>query len=176
MCRPDPNLKKARPNIAVDTAALLPGDSRFGLHPALAPLHPFWTKGQLAAVHAVYSPDASRSHFQAQDCPERGTAATTTHTGWLDRTLSAMGPGTTFRAIAEGDATPRSMLGVENKLVLDGIEAFALAGPGNVRDRRGRAAEFHYRLTIRPRTAPSPVRALNQIWQLAAPVRRWPIR
>src|SRR5258705_5249941 len=82
----DPNLRKARPKIGIPMEALLPGDSRFGLHPMLTPLQPFWTSRQLAAVHAVSSPDASRSHFQAQECFERGTAATSTHTGWLDRT------------------------------------------------------------------------------------------
>jgi uncharacterized protein (DUF1501 family) len=172
----DPNLKKARPNIAVDTAALLPGDSRFGLHPALAPLQPFWTSGQMAAVHAVASPDASRSHFQAQDCLERGTASTATHTGWLDRTLAAMGPGTTFRAIAEGEATPRSMIGVEPKLVLDGIEAFALAGPGSVRDRTMVALEALYTGFDHPAVdqAIGTVKALNQARQLAS-VRYTPV-
>src|SRR5688572_18922262 len=91
----DADLRKARPNIAVQAAALLPLDSRFGMHPALAPLHPFWQAGQMAAVHAVASPDVSRSHFQAQECLERGTATTAMHTGWLDRTLTALGPGTT---------------------------------------------------------------------------------
>lgn len=131
----DANLRRARPNIGIEAAALLPGDSRFGLNPALAPLEPFWKSGQMAAVHAVASPDASRSHFQAQECYERGTASTATHTGWLDRTLSAMGPGTTFRAIAEGDSTPRSLIGTEAKLVLNGIQQFALAGWDGVRDK-----------------------------------------
>ena len=35
-------------------------DSEFGLHPSLAPLHPFWQKGNLAFVHASGSPDPSR--------------------------------------------------------------------------------------------------------------------
>jgi uncharacterized protein (DUF1501 family) len=131
----DANLRQMRPTIVVPTGALLPGDSRFGLHPALAPLQPFWKAGTMAAVHAVASPDASRSHFQAQECYERGTATTATHTGWLDRTLTQLGPGTTFRAIAEGDTTPRSLVGIENKLVLDGIEGFALAGWDGVRDK-----------------------------------------
>jgi len=165
----DPNLKKARPNIGVDTAALLPGDSRFGLHPALGPLHPFWTKGQMAAVHAVASPDASRSHFQAQDCFERGTASTATRTGWLDRTLNALGPGTTFRAVAEGDATPKSLIGAEHKLVMDGIQAFALSGPGNMRDKTVAALQelytgFEHQAVDH---AMATVKALNEARQIA---------
>ena len=80
----------------------------------------------MAAVHAVASPDASRSHFQAQDCLERGAASTAVHTGWLDRVLDQLGPGTTFRAIAEGSALPRSLVGGQSKLVLQGIRDFDL--------------------------------------------------
>jgi len=140
----DANLRRARPTIMVPTEALLPGDSRFGLHPALAPLQPFWTAGKMAAVHAVASPDLSRSHFQAQECVERGAASTAVHTGWLDRTLAQLGPGTTFRAIAEGDSTPRALLGPEPKLVLDGIEGFSLAGWDGVRDKTMNALKALY--------------------------------
>ena len=131
----DANLLKARPSIGIQAAALLPGDSRFGLHPQLAPLLPFWQAGSMAAVHAISSPDVSRSHFQAQECFERGTATVATRTGWLDRALTALGPGSTFRAIAEGESTPRSMVGIEQKLVLDGIEAFDLRSTGSTSNR-----------------------------------------
>lgn len=132
--RGDPALAEARPAIAVPDRALLPGDDRFGLHPALAPLHPLWTSGRMAAVHAVASPDLSRSHFQAQDCLERG-AATSVSSGWLDRALAALGPGTTFRAVAQGSTLPRSLIGDEEKLVLQGLKQFDLAGDEQLRDR-----------------------------------------
>src|SRR5439155_25220291 len=128
-----PNLLKVRPTIGVPAGALLPGDRGFGLHPALAPLRSLWTSGQFAAVHAVASPDASRSRFQAQDCLERGAAATTVHSGRLDRVIAALGPGTTFRAVAEGAELPRSLVGEQDKVVLDGIEQFALQGAEGLR-------------------------------------------
>ena len=68
----DPHLAAARPRIAVPAGALLPLDRGFGLHPALAPLHDLWGRGLFTAVPAVSTPDISRSHFQAQDCLERG--------------------------------------------------------------------------------------------------------
>jgi len=114
----DANYKAARPVIAVPDSVLIPAGRGFGLNPALAPLRPLWSAGQMAAVHAVASPDASRSHFQAQDCLERGAASTSVHSGWLDRTLAALGPGTTFRAVAEGSALPRSMVGGDRKSVV----------------------------------------------------------
>ena len=166
----DANLKKARPTLVVPDSALLAGDSRFGLHPQLAPLHEFWKAGHMAAVHAVASPDASRSHFQAQDCLERGTATTAVHTGWLDRTLTSMGPGTTFRAVAESEATPRSLVGAEHKLTLDGIEQFALSGPSNLRDKTMTALQSLYTGFDHPAVdhALATVKALNQARQLAS--------
>lgn len=133
--RGDPALAAARPRIAVPDGALLAGTDRFGLHPALTPLHRLWVSGQLAAVHAVGSPDLSRSHFQAQDCLERGAATSSVTSGWLDRTLTALGPGTTFRAVAHGTAPPRSLIGTEEKLVLQGIQQFDLVGGDRLRDR-----------------------------------------
>jgi uncharacterized protein (DUF1501 family) len=167
----DPNLKKMRPGIGIDAAALLPGDSRFGLHPQLAPLLPFWQAGTMAAVQAISSPDVSRSHFQAQECFERGTATVATRTGWLDRALSSLGPGTTFRAIAEGDSTPRSMVGMEQKLVLDGIDGFNLANTGNTttRDKTIAALQALYTGFDHPAAtfAGTTLAALNQAHKIA---------
>jgi uncharacterized protein (DUF1501 family) len=142
--RGDRNYLNARGGIAVQPGALLAGDSRFGLHPGLAPLEPFWKAGKMAAVHAVASPDASRSHFQAQDCLERGAASTAVHTGFLDRVLEQLGPGTTFRAVAEGSALPRSLVGGQPKLVLQGIRDFDLQTNGGVRDKTLKALKTLY--------------------------------
>ena len=54
----------------------LPLDGFFGLHPALAPFKPIYDEGHLAIVHAVGSPDNTRSHFDAQDFMESGTPGT----------------------------------------------------------------------------------------------------
>lgn len=122
----DPNYRQMRPNIAIPMAALLPAGRGFGLNPAMAALYPFWQAGKMAAVHAVASPDASRSHFQAQDALERGAASVAVRTGWLDRVLAQMGPGTTFRAVAQGSALPRSLVGGEQAIVLNGIRDFRI--------------------------------------------------
>ena len=129
----DANYHTLRPVIGIPAAALLPADRGFGLNPAMQPLYPFWTAGKMAAVHAVSSPDLSRSHFQAQDCLERGAASIAVRTGWLDRVLAHLGPGTTFRAIAQGSALPRSLVGTENKIVLNGIRDFRIDGYDAVR-------------------------------------------
>jgi uncharacterized protein (DUF1501 family) len=129
----DPHLVTARPGIAVPSRALLPLDRGFGLHPALAPLHDLWRLGLLTVVPAVSTPDISRSHFQAQDCLERGGSSAGAAEGWLDRVLDVMGPGTTFRAVTAGTTVARALAGDQAGLSLRSIDAFRLhAGDADV--------------------------------------------
>lgn len=131
----DPDLLKARPNLAVRGQALLPLDRGFGLHRALAPLHELWKKRQFTAIPAVSTPDISRSHFQAQDCLERGGATTGTTEGWLDRVLDRLGPGTTFRAVGQGWGMQRSLTGDQPTISLGQAEQFKIGGWDEVQDR-----------------------------------------
>jgi uncharacterized protein (DUF1501 family) len=140
----DPHLVAARPNIAIPGNALLPLDRGFGLHPALAPVHERWGRGQLTAVPAVSTPDISRSHFQAQDCLERGGSTTGVAEGWLDRLLDVLGPGTTFRAVGQGSTLPRALAGDQSALSLTSVEAFALAGWEDVHDKTRQALATLY--------------------------------
>jgi len=140
----DNNLKTLRPGLTIAADALLPAGRGFGLNPALLPLQPYWKAGTMAAVNAVATPDASRSHFQAQDCIERGAADVAVTTGWLDRVLQAMGPGTTFRAVAEGNSLPRSLVGNEPAIVLQGVQNFALQGSTAIRDKSIAALQALY--------------------------------
>jgi uncharacterized protein (DUF1501 family) len=106
-----------RPTIALAPPGrpdgLLDLDGHFGLHPALAPLMPWWQGGRLAFVHASGSPDPTRSHFDAQDFMESGTPGVkSTSDGWMNRLLGAM-PGTPAptRGLAVGPVLPRICMG-----------------------------------------------------------------
>ena len=66
----DPDYHRLRPTIGVPSSALLPLDTTFGLHPAMAPLLPLWRSGALGAVHGVGQTNPSRSHFAAMEQPE----------------------------------------------------------------------------------------------------------
>ena len=82
-------------------------DATFGLHPALAPLKPFWDAGTFGAVHAAGQPDPTRSHFQAMEEMERAAPGSSVRTGWLDRVSSAQGAGGAFATVGVGaDAQP----------------------------------------------------------------------
>ena len=72
---------RTRPSISTASSACIP---------ALQPLQPLFQNGQLAIVHAVGSPDPTRSHFDAQDFMESGTPGVkATEDGWLNRALQA---------------------------------------------------------------------------------------
>lgn len=88
-------------------------DGHFGLHPALAPLMPMWQGGKLAFVHASGSPDATRSHFDAQDYMESGTPGRkATSDGWMNRLVATLpGAASPTRAIAVGPVLPRIYAG-----------------------------------------------------------------
>src|SRR3989442_14874251 len=82
----DPVYYRERPRIAVPEKDVIDLDGYFGLHPSLAPIKPLWDSKSLAAIHAIGSPDATRSHFDAQDYLESGTPGVkATPDGWLNR-------------------------------------------------------------------------------------------
>jgi uncharacterized protein (DUF1501 family) len=130
-----------RPSIAVPAPrgaskdAALDLDGFFGLHPALAPLLPLWQEKSLAVVHAVGSPDATRSHFDAQDFMESGTPGRkATEDGWMNRQLQASPDphATPFRAVSLTPTLPRTLSGPASAVAMASIREFGLrpaAGP-----------------------------------------------
>jgi uncharacterized protein (DUF1501 family) len=156
----EPDLYTARPHTAVPASLLLPADRGFGLHPALAPLLPHWRSGRMAAVHAVGSPDLSRSHFQAQECIERG--GTGMVSGWLDRLLGALGPGTTFRGVAAGAGLPASLYGTADALAMTGLDGFLLNEAARTRERAMTALRCLYTGVDHPR-AGAALRTLDAL-------------
>jgi uncharacterized protein (DUF1501 family) len=105
----DPEYYKIRPTIGIQRASLYDLDGHFGMHPALAPLEPFWQNKTLSFVHASGSPDPTRSHFDAQDYLESGAPGSkVTSTGWLNRLLTQLPTKTSpVRAISFGPTLPR---------------------------------------------------------------------
>lgn len=74
-------------------------DSDFSLHGRLDFMSQLHARKQLLPVVAIAPPYRERSHFQAQDCVENGTAGTGTSTGWMNRCIGAV-PGSRGIAIA----------------------------------------------------------------------------
>ena len=89
--RGDPAHDRLRGALAPTDALPLDGD--FSLHPALPFAHELYGRKQLLPVVAIAPPYRQRSHFEAQDCLENGSAgAGGASTGWLNRCAASM-PG-----------------------------------------------------------------------------------
>lgn len=138
VCAPygDPGYAADRPTIALpapgqDGGLLDLGDKLFGLHPALAPLLPLWQAGQLGFVQSCGQPQASRSHFEAQDQLEAGGRA---DSGWLARLIGLQEQGHAVRALYSAATRPKLLSGPAAQAVA------ALAG-GNARSGRPRFSE-----------------------------------
>jgi uncharacterized protein (DUF1501 family) len=116
-------------------------DGFFGLHPSLAPLKPLYDRGMLAPVHAVGSPSATRSHFDAQDYMETGTPDIKgTTDGWLNRYLAIQGTcaecsHNPFRAVALTPQTPRIMEGAAETVAMNSLDEFTVRTTGSQAER-----------------------------------------
>jgi len=125
----------ARPSIAVPRpgsaeGAALDLDGFFGLHPSLAPVLPFFRDGSAAFVHAVGSPDTTRSHFDAQDFMESGTPGVkSTSDGFLSRALSAKRSGdrrSPLAAVAFSPGLPRILSGSAGAVSMTNVAEFGI--------------------------------------------------
>jgi uncharacterized protein (DUF1501 family) len=105
----------AKPGEADGSIAL---NNLHGLHPAFAPLMPYWESKQLAFIHASGSHDTTRSHFDAQDYMESATPGRkSTPDGWLNRLATVLMQGNQaankqrLQAVNLGPTMPRIFAG-----------------------------------------------------------------
>ena len=136
-----PSIAIPRPSAQVAGAAL-ELDGFFGLHPALAPLKQLYDRKLLAPIHAVGSPSATRSHFDAQDYMETATPDRKgTRDGWVNRLLAVQGTcdecnaPSAFRGVAMSSQTPRSMQGPVETVAMNSIEQFTIRAAGAQTER-----------------------------------------
>lgn len=133
-----PSIGVPRPGSATQggQSAAIDLDGFFALHPALTPFKTSYDSGQLAIIHAVGSPDNTRSHFDAQDYMESATPGMkSTSDGWLNRYLQSNDreKASPFRAVAMGPNMPRVMQGKAPAIALNNINEFNIrAGGGDM--------------------------------------------
>ena len=127
----------ARPTIAIPRPASAEGaaidlDGFFGVHPSLASIVPYFKDHSAAFVHAVGSPDATRSHFDAQDFMESGTPGIkSTEDGFLSRALVAKNveKAAPLRAVAFSPSMPRILSGNAHAIAMTSIGQFGVRDP-----------------------------------------------
>jgi uncharacterized protein (DUF1501 family) len=137
-----------RPSINIARKNVIDLDGFFGLHPSLAAFQPLWQQRHLAIIHAAGSPDATRSHFDAQDFMETGTPGVkATDDGWLNRSLRGIARSpqkSPFRAIALGPSIPRILSGAEPAVAMTDINDFSVGGRNPKASPAGSAFEAMY--------------------------------
>jgi uncharacterized protein (DUF1501 family) len=131
----DKHYAAARPQIAIpeplrnNAESAIDLDGYFALHPSFDSLKPIYDAGHLAIVHAVGSPDNTRSHFDAQDYMESGAPGNkSVSDGWLNRYLQTT-PGkevTPFRAVALSATMPRALAGPAQSVVMSRVAEFGI--------------------------------------------------
>jgi uncharacterized protein (DUF1501 family) len=107
-------------------------DGTFGLNPNLAALKPIYDAGHLAAIQAVGSPSATRSHFDAQDFMEAAVIDKPSRDGWLARTLANCpedaAKKSAFRGVALTGQVPHSLQGYADALAIPDLGTFDVKG------------------------------------------------
>jgi len=135
----DDDYYRQRPTLALGSSqhgrigsSTLDLNGYFGLHPALAPLYPYFQSKQLAFVHACGSGDQTRSHFEAMATMERGLNQDERPAGgWLARHL-ATAPGNShspLRAVAFGGLIPETLRGASDATALESLDQVRLLSP-----------------------------------------------
>lgn len=144
--------RSIRPTIALTPDQTLPLDDSnpnaafpqgmsgvVGLHPALQPLHDtVWATGQMAVIPAVGLPDGesrTRSHFEAQNFWDRGSASGSVTSGWLARTISAQPASGPVSGVNMSSNSSELFRGATAAFSIDNLNNFGING---FRDR-GRA-------------------------------------
>lgn len=124
-----PTIAIPQPRAGSTAGAVVDLDGFFGFHPALLMLKPLWDEKRLAIVHAVGSPDSTRSHFDAQDYMESATPGVKSTTdGWLNRYLQGhqTSQASPFRAVSLTQSMPRTLQGPAPALAVSNLSDFAI--------------------------------------------------
>src|SRR5262245_16954484 len=133
----DPSYSAHRPQIAIPEPSrgsderAVDLDGFFALHPSLGSLKPIYDAGHLAVVQAVGSPDATRSHFDAQDYMESGSPGNkSVSDGWLNRYLqyAPAANASPFRGVALSSTLPRSLAGSAPAVAMQRVNEFGIRG------------------------------------------------
>ena len=138
-------LARVRGDLLPAAPIALDGTGGWALNPALQPMYDaLWSTGELTFVPGVSAAGISRSHFQAQQYVDKG-GSDTAATGWLDRALAQLGPGSTFRAVAPGAVEPVSLAGPQPALAFESLADFVFPGWDEIRAASQQAVRTLYR-------------------------------
>jgi uncharacterized protein (DUF1501 family) len=86
----NPTYYALRPKLAIARDQVVQLSDSVGLHPALAPLLPFWTRRELAVLQGVGYPEPNLSHFRSIEIWDTASKSDQyLQDGWLTRSFTA---------------------------------------------------------------------------------------
>jgi len=95
----DPTYYALRPKLAIPRDQVVQLSGGVGLHPALAPLLPFWTRRELAVLQGVGYPQPNLSHFRSIEIWDTASKSEEyLQDGWLTRTFATAATPSGFAA------------------------------------------------------------------------------
>jgi uncharacterized protein (DUF1501 family) len=95
----DPAYYALRPKIAIASDQVVQLTDQAGLHPALAPLLPYWKNRQLAVLQGVGYPDPNLSHFRSIEIWDTASRSEEyLQDGWLTRAFATAPTPRSFAA------------------------------------------------------------------------------
>lgn len=131
-----PNISIAAPDGTAATAIKL--DSRFALHPALAPLLPLWQQGVLSVIPSAGLPAPNRSHFAAQyEMEIAQSGKTSAAPGWLNKAASSNSKTQVAGIGVDNKNTYAIGVGEANPAILSGDAPVKLIARGQAAERTG---------------------------------------
>src|SRR5438105_13377872 len=81
-----------RKNVRIAEQDVLKIDDRFGFHPSMAAIKPFWDEGKMAIIAGVGYPNPNYSHFRSMDIGYTCEPDKIATDGWLGKAVREIDP------------------------------------------------------------------------------------
>jgi len=100
-----------RTTVRIAQEDVLKIDDKYGFHPAMSALKPFWDDGKMAVINGIGYENPNYSHFRSMDIWYTAQPATIATDGWLGRTVRELDPkaDNVLTAVNFGRGLPRAL-------------------------------------------------------------------
>lgn len=100
-----------RRTVRIAPEDVLPIDNRFGFHPAMRAIKPFWDSGNMAVINGIGYPNPNYSHFRSMDIWYTCEPEKVATDGWLGKTVREIDPKAenVLTAVNFGRGLPRAL-------------------------------------------------------------------
>jgi uncharacterized protein (DUF1501 family) len=107
----DPLYYDNRKTVRIPEDQVLKIDDRYGFHPSMAALKPFWDTGKMAVINGIGYPNPNYSHFRSMDIWYTAQPDSIATDGWLGKLVRDLDPKAenVLTAVNFGRGLPRAL-------------------------------------------------------------------